>query len=143
MLMGHVKIHHTYNPARMHAILQNPTGGVANDMMKRGIRVQARARINLQRAPRRVDTGKLISSIQIRIFMFRGYPAVRVGSDLDYAIYVHEGTGIYGPRHHLILPKHGKFLVFKGKDGHTVFARSVKGMPPNPFLADALAAAAY
>ena len=142
--MGHVTVHHVYNAARMQAILKNPTGGLAKDMVKRGIRVQTKARLNLQRHPRRIDTGLLRASIQVQLIYFRGYPAVRVGSDLEYAIFVHEGTGIYGPRHHLITPKHGKFLVFQPKgSAHLVFARSVKGMTPNPFLADALSAAAY
>lgn len=141
--MGHVKIHHMYNAARMHAILQSPSGGLARDMMKRGLRVQTRARLNLLHSPRRVDTGRLIASIEVHLIVFHGYPAVSVGTDVEYALFVHEGTGIYGPRHHMITPKHGKFLVFRGKDGNLVFARRVKGMPPNPFLANALSAARY
>ena len=43
------------------------------------------------------------------------------------------GTGIHGPKGRKIVPKKGKFLVFEGKDG-LVFARSVEGMKPQPFL---------
>jgi bacteriophage HK97-gp10 putative tail-component len=142
--MGHVTVHHAYNAARMHAILQSPTGGLARDMLKRGVRVQTKARLNLQRPPQRVDTGLLRASIGVQLIFFHGYPAVRVGSNLEYARFVHDGTGIYGPRHHMITPLTSKYLVFKPKGGsHLVFAKSVKGMRPNPFLADALSAAAY
>ena len=67
-----------------------------------------------------------------------------------YARYVEEGTGLYGPHHQKIVPKNGKFLVFPakgkatlggrvkreyaGKPGSLVFARSVKGSKPQPFL---------
>jgi len=58
----------------------------------------------------------------------------------DYAKYVHEGTGIYGPHHQKIVPTDKKALAFRaswgpgrGKKGLTVL-RSVKGMKPNPFF---------
>lgn len=69
-------------------------------------------------------------------------------------VWHHEGTGIYGPRGAPITPKHAKALRFEtthgkgfvriGKTGkarrspsHVQFAKSVKGIPPNPFLLDA------
>lgn len=78
----------------------------------------------------------------------------RVGSPLEYALYVHDGTGIFGPKGKPIVPVSAKVLVFepgrsigplarggkhlpKGKRG-LVFAASVKGTPPNPFLFTAL-----
>lgn len=59
---------------------------------------------------------------------------------VHYAIYNVKGTGIYGPRGRRITPKHGKYLVFR-IGGQLVFARSVAGQRPNPFLVDALKAA--
>ena len=56
----------------------------------------------------------------------------------SYAVFVAEGTGLYGPKKKLILPKKGKFLVFKGRDDDFVFLRSSKGMKPNPFHERAL-----
>jgi hypothetical protein len=69
-------------------------------------------------------------------------PIVVVGTNVTYAMYVHEGTGIFGPRHARITPKKGKYLVFtpKGAKGK-VFARSVSGSRPKPFLAEAIRAA--
>ena len=134
-------VRHKYNPAAMHAILSSPQGGLAKDMLKRAVRVQALAKKNLQRPPQRVKTGHLRASITITPFLFRSYPAFRVGSPLNYARWVHDGTGIYGPHHQLIKPRNANVLAWHGNMGEFVFAKSVKGMPPNPFLKDAVKAA--
>lgn len=134
-------VHHKYNPVTMHAILASPQGGLAKDMFKRAVRVQAKAKQNLQRPPRRVKTGALRASITITPYLFDGYPAFRVGSPLKYATWVHDGTGIYGPHHQLIEPTSAKALRWQGNMGEFIFAKHVKGIQPNPFLTDALSAA--
>lgn len=48
-----------------------------------------------------------------------------------YGLYVHQGTGIYGPVGKPILPRNKKALFWEGL-GHPV--KSVKGQKPNPFL---------
>jgi bacteriophage HK97-gp10 putative tail-component len=83
-----------------------------------------------------VNTGRLRSSIragQPRIFSLRG--SLTVGSDLEYAAMVNDGT-----RRHFIRPKNGQFLRFRGRDGSIVFARVVDhpGTRANPFLDRAL-----
>lgn len=133
-------IRHKYKPATMHAILASPNGGLAKDMFKRAVAVQKKAKLNLQRPPARVNTGQLRASITIVPFLFRTYPAFKVGSPLKHARWVHDGTGIYGPHHQPIVPIHGKVLAWEGSGGMH-FARSVKGMRANPFLKDALPAA--
>jgi len=126
---------------------------LAKDMLRRGLKVQSAARRHLSGTaghPRRVDTGDLRSSIQVTPTSFRGEPAVRVGTNRRHARWVHDGTGIYGPRHHKIVPRRAKALVFgskvygakSGKFKGKVVVRSVKGMKPNAFLRDALPAAA-
>ena len=57
-------------------------------------------------------------------------------------MWVHNGTGIYGPARKMITPKRARRLKFK-PSGSTrfVYARAVRGMPPNPFLRNALPAA--
>lgn len=100
-----------------------------------------------RRAP--VDNGKLRASITSQTDIQGKRIVGTIWTPVFYAIYQHEGTGVYagnGP----IKPKNGKFLVFKPKQGHPqgkgrkggkgglVFARQVKGVPPNPFLEDAL-----
>lgn len=134
-------VRHKYNPAAMHAILANPNGGLAKDGLKRAVRVQALAKKNLQRPPTRVNTGALRASIIITPFFYDGYPAFRVGSGLNYAWFVHDGTGIYGPKHHLIFPKGSGVLAWEVGGGKWAYAKHTKGMPPNPFLKDAIIAA--
>lgn len=50
------------------------------------------------------------------------------------------GTGIYGPRATPIVPVRAKALAFMGKGGNMVFAKSVRGMKPRPYIKEAWAA---
>lgn len=134
-------VRHVSHPAVLQALLKSPSGGVAKDLFRRGKKIEARAKLNLERTPRRIDTGTLRSSINTQLFTLNGFPAVQVGTKIQYAIYVHEGTGIYGPKGQLIFPVNAKFLSWKKKGGGRVFARFVRGMKPNPFLRDAVDAA--
>lgn len=97
--------------------------------VRAGTRVQTFARRYV-----RVDTGNLKQSIEVRVTP----PGAQVGSDEDYAAWVHEGTGVFGPHKQRIYPKRGSYLVFTAKDGTVVFARSVRGMRPNRYLTRAL-----
>lgn len=145
-----VHVTHQFNPATVRALLASPQGGVARDMFKRGLRVQAAARRFVSGAgpghPKRVDTGRLRNDIAVTLVNIGGFPGVRVGTHLKYAIWVHDGTGLYGPRHAWIKPRQAKFLVFKsakygakkGKGKGKVFVKRVRGIQPNPFLKAAL-----
>lgn len=116
----------------------------AKDLLRRGLKVQARARVLLGGAaghPRRIDTGLLRSSVQVDLRAVATRPSVRIGTNLKRARYVHFGTGIYGPRRAKIVPRTKKALAFTTKRGRRVVVRSVKGMPKNEFLKDALPAA--
>ena len=52
-----------------------------------------------------------------------------------YAIYVHEGTGLYGPHRQVIVivPKNKKALAWPGAK-HPVKSVTQKGIHPNPFF---------
>ena len=50
-----------------------------------------------------------------------------------YALYVHQGTGIYGPHKKRIVPTTKKALAFQ-IGGKWIYRRSVKGQKPNPFM---------
>src|SRR5262245_36489095 len=107
-------------------------------MLRRGNNVLNRAR---QNAP--VRTGTLRASLNSQLVQQPGDwgPAVRIGTTLYYALYVHEGTGVYAGRGP-IRPRHGPRLVWTDwQTGDTIWARQVQGTPPNPFLRDALEAA--
>ncbi len=99
-----------------------------------------------------VDEGTLRASIDYVVSADSKSAKAVVGSPLDYAEYFHTGTGIYGPKGTPITPVSKKALKFKweptgggpktkSKDKRGVyFFASVKGMPANPFLIDALQA---
>lgn len=140
------------DPSVLQFIFNSPEGGVAKDLMKRGARVESRAKRNVSgiggSGPKRVDTGHLRSSIKHQLVIRPIGLSVRIGTNVYYARFVHDGTGIYGPRKRVIRPKRAKALVWRsqkygqksGKFRGFVVAKSVKGMKPNPFLAAALPA---
>lgn len=47
----------------------------------------------------------------------------------NHAIFPESGTGLWGPKHARIYPKHKKALSWIGSNGKRVFAGSIKGQP--------------
>lgn len=145
--MAKVTVTHQMSPQQINFILKSPGGPVARNLIKRGIRVKTRAQRNLGgttgSGPRRIDTGLLRASIHTQLQTGGEVLVMRVGSGQYYARWVHDGTGIYGPRARKITPKTAKYLKFKWKKmgNKTFFFKSVKGIKPNPYLKDALPAA--
>lgn len=116
-----------------------------------GNKVQNVAR---RRAPK--DTGKLAASIYTVVGSAPGFVFADVGSGLKYAIWQHEGTGIYGsgrrirPTRARVMrfkpgrtpgPLRGSGLFDRGprKPQPWIYAASVKGQPGSPYLVSALA----
>lgn len=136
--------------AALAQLMKGPGGAVWDDLHIRGNRVLNRAR---QLVP--VDQGTLRASLTLEHLTIDGHPAVRIGSALDYALYVHEGTGIYAGRGP-IRARGGGLLRWPNrnnsgvgnrryKGGRTqayIYARQVRGMKGTPYLRDALPAAA-
>jgi phage gpG-like protein len=142
--MAQVTITHRLNNAAIQRLVTSPNGGIYRDLLRRGLRVETQAKRNLGGVdgPKRVDTGRLRASIHTSMVYVRGAPAARVGTNVRYARWVHDGTGIWGPRHQPITPKRGKYLRFRSSGtGRYVYARSVQGMKRNQFLKNALRAA--
>ena len=130
--------------AAIRQLVTSPRGGVVQDLLRRGLLVETQAKRNLGGigGPKRVDTGRLRASINTQLVTRDGQPAVLVGTNVRYARWVHDGTGIYGPRGRRITPKSHKRLRFRPKGSRKfVYARSVAGMRPNPFMKNALHAA--
>lgn len=140
------------NQAELRRLLLSQAGPVVRHItdISRAVRGEA-----VRRAPR--DTGRMATSLSFTVKVVGSRVVGRVGTPLEYAAYVHEGTGLYGPRRKRITPVSAKVLRFKpgvivgplprGKRGPSperrgawVFAKSVKGMPPRPFLLEALRA---
>lgn len=129
------------HPRQLAIILTSPQGGVYKDMFRRCVNVQTKAKKNLERPPKRIDTGRLRSDIHVQMLIVGGKPIGRVGFNVFYGLYVHDGTGVFGPKGAPITPKKGKYLRWRAKNGAFTYAKKVLGMRPNPFLKDAVGAA--
>ncbi len=117
------------------AELLSPTGPVAQDLLRRGLKVEARA---VDLCP--VDSGRLRGSISHdNVEQDADGLVIRVGTNVEYAEDVEVGTGLFGPHHEVIRPKTAKALRFE-VNGEVLFAKSVKGRPATPFLRPALIA---
>lgn len=74
------------------------------------------------RAERSRRTGHYLRSITYRVtvhgsggrYMVEGH----LGTNVFYARYLEEGTGLYGPEHHWIVPKEGRVLRFPSGGQH-------------------------
>lgn len=137
------------NQAVVDALLRGRSGPVVRHITDICEAVRNEAVRNVKR-----DTGALAGSIEPTVNVYGRLVVGRVGTPLFYARYLHEGTGIYGPKRRPIVPVTAKALRFKagrmigplpaGKAGTSpedrggwIFAKSVKGIPPHPFLVEA------
>lgn len=142
--MATVTYSHRLDLQAVRTLLTSPQGGVVRDLLRRGLLVETQAKRNLGGVggPKRIDTGRLRASIATQVVTRDGEPAVLVGTNVNYALFVHDGTGVYGPTGRPIRPRRAKFLRFRPRGSRRwVYARSVKGMRPNAFLLNALHAA--
>lgn len=89
------------------------------------------------------DSGQLRDSLRLDIAYKGMMPYATVGSPLEYAIYVHQGTGIYVGRGY-IRPKRAQVLAWPARANSynvrngMVFAAKVRGMRGRPWLVNAL-----
>lgn len=136
------------NQTALAALLRSPAGPTFQRIEAVAAACEAVAKRNVN-----TDEGRLRASIQ-HLTRVEGSTVVgTVGTEVEYAIYVHEGTGIYGPRGTVIRPVTARVLAFptprfKGplrpgarhparERRGLVFARWVRGTPKHPFLVDA------
>jgi len=123
--------------------LYTDAGPITRGARRLGQKVQREAKFL---APK--DTGRLASSISVLVGVAPGIVYAEIGSRLNYAIWRHEGTGIYGPGRP-IRPTHAKYLKFQPRrapgrvanpNRAYIYARSVRGAPGKPYLTSALMA---
>lgn len=77
----------TINEETLRVFLAGPGGQVSRYMLRKAIRVQGAAKRNCP-----VDTGRLRSSISVSQEFTDHGAVTTVGTDVEYAIFVHEGT---------------------------------------------------
>lgn len=83
-----------------------------------------------------VDTGRLRASWRTKHFSMSGLRLVStIYSDVNYVNYVIRGRGP-------VVPRRRQFLRFRGRSGEWVFAKRVRGVPPNDFVQNGLMAGA-
>jgi phage gpG-like protein len=125
----------TFDEGALRRLQTSEHGDVARDLRRRALRVQNAARA---RCP--VDTGRLRNSITHELGRDTRGLFVRVGTNVEYALYVEMGT-----RPHEIRPRNARALRWKdaGAPGGYRFATVVNhpGTRARPFLRPALAAA--
>lgn len=122
------------NESELREFTLGSTGPIVRDLERRATAVVNGAK---RRCP--VNTGRLRASITKEVIIDSNSPVARVGTNVEYAIFVHNGTGIYGPRGTPIVPRVSRFLVFTPRgSSDKVFARQVRGIRPRPFLKEAL-----
>ena len=122
------------NPDALREITSGPQGPLYRYLVQKAALVETEAK---RRCP--VDTGRLRSSIHTEMFTDDGQVIARIGTNVGYARYIEEGTGIYGPRGRPIRPVRAQFLSWVPRgQSKRVFAREVRGVPPRPFLMPAL-----
>lgn len=155
------RAYHRLNNAEIKRLLTGRDGPVVADLTRRAIKVETAAKRNL-RAAGKIDTGRLLNSVTHEVYATSRGPVARIGSNLDYARHVHDGTGVYGPSGQVIRPRTARALRWPTRGvssarvsrstGRTVtthsqaasgvaFARYVRGSRGVPFLRDALRAA--
>lgn len=119
----------------VHRTFHDPAGPAGTWLYGRGLRVESRAK---ELCP--VDTGRLRSSITTtRPVRIGKRLAVRVGTNVNYARYVHDGT----PAHTVVPRRRGGVLRFTVA-GRVVFSRyaRIPARRGRPFLKQALTEAA-
>jgi hypothetical protein len=123
-----VNVRHEFNFGAVQVMMRNPAGGVARDMYRRGQNVRSRAL-----ALAGSDTGRLRASIHVELTESGGVVGARIGSNVAYAAWHHEGHGV-------IRPVRARVLVFNVR-GRWVFARRVGPVAGTEYLRNALPAA--
>jgi hypothetical protein len=127
--------------AQIKTALLREGGTVRQEVQRRARRVKDAARANARRMMEE-PTGRLAGSIRYTTAVRRGdLVTAQVGSDLHYARWVHDGTGVYGPHRSPIVPRTSRFMKFNSRLGFVVFTERSVGQPGKPYLAEALSAA--
>jgi hypothetical protein len=82
-----------FNDHAFHQLMHDPNGPVGRDLQRRAINVESAAKVNASGRPGpNVDTGRLRSSITWELVDQPESLVARVGTNVEYARWVEEGT---------------------------------------------------
>ena len=118
--------------------LYSPGGPVVRGVRGWAQEVRATAVV---KAPK--DTGELAGSSSVEMNTLPGLVVGVIRFSAPHAMWVHEGTGVYGPRRRPITAR-GRVMRFRGRRGGAgrnrgfTYTRSAQGQPGKPFLVTAL-----
>jgi hypothetical protein len=90
--MATVRVTNRLNTNYIRTRVARPGGPLENHLSLIALAVQSAAKERIRQSPERIDTGNLLNSIQIVIYYRNGMPIARIGTDVEYSVYVHEGT---------------------------------------------------
>lgn len=125
-----------WNEAELLRLARDPNGPIGRDLRRRAINVESAAKQNASGRPGpNVDTGRLRSSITWEIREVPTGLVARIGTNVEYARFVEEGT-----EPHDIYPRTKQALFWPGAD-HPVAVVHHPGGQAYPYLAPALEAA--
>lgn len=124
--LAHVRIDHN----QLAQLTKGDGGPVFREVVERSERVRQRAKQLVGKRTHNLENSIVKRVVRGGISGFEVLVGVET-SHVPYALIHHEGS-----RPHVILPRKGRYLVFTGRSGQTVFARRVNhpGTRPNPYL---------
>jgi hypothetical protein len=129
-----------FNDAVIQRMLRDPAGPVGRDLLRRAINVESAAKLNASGRPGpNVDTGRLRSSITHELVIGAEGLVARIGSNVEYARYVEEGT--LGTMPPVIRPRTKQALFWPGADHPVAAVYNHPGARAYPYLQPALEAA--
>ena len=122
----------------INAMLHSDNGMTGREINRRGVRVLTRAKELVG-----IASGRLHNSLRMIRSSVGGEVSVTIYTPVRYARFHHDGTGIFGRTGQPIRPRNARALRFKPRgSSQFVYAASVRGSRPNPFMREALLAAA-
>lgn len=132
-----------FNDRALRQLLEGPDGPVAADLLRRAINVESQAKVNAtgQNGGPRVQTGRLRASIKHQLDRDSRGLVARIGSNVEYARYVEEGTEPHRITAGILTGRSTKKALHWKGARHPVLAVNHPGSRARPYLRPALVAA--
>jgi len=111
----------------------NNAGNIVRDAKVKGLTTASMIFTTFSKQIVPVATGNLRRNIKYKVSSEGNNSKIDTGT-VDYAIHQEYGTGIYGRRGRMIVPKRAKMLRFKNKAGKIIFAKAVRGVKGKFFM---------